>query len=159
MWNKIRLVVLLLLLCLQTGFAQEWLRESRKEIHTAVGQKMKKAVILSETDSLIRINGEEEDERCRIFKVSYIFVLDQDRCISYKRILPIHNYWATTFQELVSLQEAKGSGETLDIDGETLLTDYVFDTYTLHLSIEADHLIAWFKIKNPQIIQSHENNN
>ncbi|WP_080902770.1 hypothetical protein [Parabacteroides sp. Marseille-P3160] len=147
MWNKIRFI-LIFCLFLQIGFAQEWLGQSRKQILSGIERKVQQAEILPDTDSLLKINCQEEDERCRKFQVSYIFTFDSDRCISYRRILPLHNYWATTFQELVSQQEAKGSGETLDVDGEMLLTDYAFEAYTLHLSIEANHLNALFKIKD-----------
>ncbi|MEG1749235.1 MAG: hypothetical protein RRZ65_08450 [Tannerellaceae bacterium] len=143
MWNKLS-ILCVGLCCFQLGYSQEWLGQSKEQIRLKIESKGTEAVIVSVSDTVFKINCSEEDERCRKFNVSYLFRIKEEICISYRRILPIHSYWAITLRELILQQDANGSGNELDIDGETLLTDYVFDGYSLHLSLENNQLVLSF---------------
>ena len=50
-------------------------------------------------------------------------------------------------QDLIAQEEGTPSGEDLDIDGETLASDYDFEDFTLHFSVENGCLIAEFRRK------------
>lgn len=146
MWSKYILTLLLAIIC-QQGVAQDWLHLSKDKILSELETKCQDVKIISTSDTEIRINCNEEDERCRVFPVSYQFRLTDGACTSYLRILPVHNYWAATILELVNQQEGEGSGEELDVDGETLQSDYDFSSYKLHLSLEKEQLQVRFTAK------------
>lgn len=147
MLSKFFITTCLSFIALLPGTAQEWLGKSKTEIRTGITGKGVDAEVLSETDSTLALSCEEEDERCRKFDVYYEFSFKDETCTSYQRILPLHSYWAITLQDQITLDEGEGSGEELDIDGESLQTDYLFEDYTLHLSIQDGKLIASFQLK------------
>ena len=147
MFTKISITFLLSILALLPGAAQDWLGQTRADIRTGITGKGTAAKVLDETDTTLTLRCEEEDERCRKFDVRYEFSFAADACTAYRRILPLHSYWAITMQDLIAQEEGTPSGEDLDIDGETLASDYDFEDFTLHFSVENGCLIAEFRRK------------
>lgn len=150
MLTKFIITTCLAFFALLPGAAQDWLGKTKAEIEAGVKGKGVGAEVLSESDSSLALRCEEEDERCRKFDVRYEFTFADDACVSYRRILPLHSYWALTMQDLIAQEEGEASGDELDIDGETLQTDYDFEDFTLHFSLEGDKLVATFRQKNGQ---------
>lgn len=143
MWNKL-MIVLLLLVGSQAIFSQTWLDKTDKNILQYISENKERIENCKQTDTLFIMTDQEEDELGRLFKVSYRFYLENNVCVSYERLLPIHRYWAATLLEEISLQEAEASGEEIDVDGETLNTIYTFDDYQIHLSLKDDLLILFY---------------
>lgn len=139
MWNRL-LIPLLLLLCSQGGFCQTWLNKTDKEILQYIEEHKERIQDSRQTGSLFTMTCQEEDELGRLFDVTYRFDMKDNVCTSYERLLPAHRYWAATLLEQASQQEADASGEEIEVDGETLNTIYIYDDYTLHISLKDDHL-------------------
>lgn len=139
MWNRL-LIPLLLLLCSQGGFCQTWLNKTDKEILQYIEEHKERIQDSRQTGSLFTMTCQEEDELGRLFDVTYRFDMKENVCTSYERLLPAHRYWAVTLLEQASQQEADASGEEIEVDGETLNTIYIYDDYTLHISLKDDHL-------------------
>ncbi|WP_293712366.1 hypothetical protein [uncultured Parabacteroides sp.] len=139
MWNRL-LIPLLLLLCSQGGFCQTWLNKTDKEILQYIEEHKERIQDSRQTGSLFTMTCQEEDELGRLFDVTYRFDMKDNVCTSYERLLPAHRYWAATLLEQASQQEADASGKEIEVDGETLNTVYIYDDYTLHISLKDDHL-------------------
>ena len=139
MWNRL-LIPLLLLLCSQGGFCQTWLNKTDKEILQYIEENKERIQDSRQTGSLFTMTCQEEDELGRLFDVTYRFDMKDNVCTSYERLLPAHRYWAATLLEQASQQEADASGKEIEVDGETLNTVYIYDDYTLHISLKDDHL-------------------
>lgn len=139
MWNRL-LIPLLLLLCSQGGFCQIWLNKTDKEILQYIEEHKERIQDSRQTGSLFTMTCQEEDELGRLFDVTYRFDMKDNVCTSYERLLPAHRYWAATLLEQASQQEADASGKEIEVDGETLNTIYIYDDYTLHISLKDDHL-------------------
>lgn len=139
MWNRL-LISLLLLLCSQAGFSQVWLNKTDKDILQYIEEHKERVEDSRQTAALITLACQEEDELGRLFDVSYLFNMVNNICTSYERLLPAHRYWASTFLEQASQQEADASGDEIDVDGEMLNTVYTFDNHVVHISLKNDRL-------------------
>ncbi|WP_075560070.1 hypothetical protein [Parabacteroides timonensis] len=146
MWNKL-MIGLLLLVGSQAAFSQVWLGKTDKDFIQFVNDNKERIKESQFTDKLFTMVYQEEDELGRLFDVTYRFTIDNNICTSYQQILPAHSYWAATIQEQASQQEADASGETIDVDGETLNTHYQFDDYDMLISMENDRLILQYNKK------------
>lgn len=148
MWNKL-IISLLLLLGNQAAFSQMWLNKTDKDILQYISDNKERIEDTNRTETLFILTEQVEDELGRLFKVSYRFYLEDHTCISYERSLPAHRYWATTLLEEVSLQEAEGSGNEINIDGEILNEVYTFDNYQIRLSRKEDRFILFYSKCTP----------
>nr|WP_129732665.1 hypothetical protein [Parabacteroides goldsteinii] len=146
MWNRL-MIGLLLLLGSQAAFSQVWLGKTDKDFVQFVNDNKERIKESQFFDTLFTMVYQEEDELGRLFDVTYRFTIDNNICTSYQQILPAHRYWAATIQEQASQQEADASGETIDVDGETLNTHYQFDDYDMLISMENDRLILQYNKK------------
>ena len=145
MWNRL-MIGLVLLLGSQAAFSQTWLKKTDKDILQYIEEHKERIQDSKQTTELFTITCQEEDELGRLFDVSYRFNLKDHICTSYEYLLPIHRYWAATIQEQASQQEAKPSGEEIEVDGETLHSVYTFDDYILHIMLKDDHLSLIFAL-------------
>lgn len=148
MWNRL-LISLLLLLCSQAGFSQVWLNKTDKDILQYIEEHKERIQDSEQTTALITLTCQEEDELGRLFDVSYLFNMENNICTSYERLLPAHRYWASTFLEQASQQEADASGDEIDVDGEMLNTVYTFDDYAVHIALKNDRLSLIYTTLSP----------
>lgn len=148
MWNRL-LISLLLLLCSQAGFSQVWLNKTDKDILQYIEEHKERIQDSEQTAALITLTCQEEDELGRLFNVSYLFNMENNICTSYERLLPAHRYWASTFLEQTSQQEADASGDEIDVDGEMLNTVYTFDNHVVHISLKNDRLSLIYTTLSP----------
>ncbi|WP_455637810.1 hypothetical protein [Parabacteroides sp.] len=139
-WNKTMLSLLLLLLCSQAGFCQDWLNKTDKEILQYIEEHKERVKDSRQTETLFTMTCQEEDELGRLFDVSYSFQLKDHTCFSYERLLPAHRYWAAILLEQASQQEAEPSGDEIEVDGEILNSVYTFDDYTIYIAIKNESL-------------------
>lgn len=143
MSNKVFMLLLALTVCL-TCQADVWLGKEKKEILDNLVGKGESTEIVADNEKELKIKCIIEDERCRRFDVEYSFKLTKGICTYYSEMMPVHNYWAGVYKDFINQQEGQGKGKELDVDGEILLTEYIFDGYTLNFKIEDERLVATF---------------
>lgn len=148
MWNRL-LISLLLLLCSQAGFSQVWLNKTDKDILQYIEEHKERIQDSRQTAALITLTCQEEDELGRLFDVSYLFNMENNICTSYERLLPAHRYWAATFLEQASQQEADASNDEIEVDGERMNTVYTFDNHVVHISLKNDRLSLIYTTLSP----------
>lgn len=124
-----------------TVAAQEFLGETESEVRRFIGGKGIEAVVAGDT---IGCRFQEEDERGRIFDVTYDFVMKDGHCDSYRKVVALHEYWVGVVKELVDLKEGEGEGESFDVEGEELFPVYRFEDSVLKLEIRAGNLYMVF---------------
>ncbi len=150
MWNKICLIFLFFMACFVVD-AQNFLGKTKMEIEQFIKDNQAVAIDVQRNDSSIVFRYEEEDERNRMFEATCKFILDKGRCSSYEKVVVIHEYWAKSIQDLVSLKKAKGSGDIIAVDGENLFSLYAFDEgFFLKLILKEEYLIQKFEYISQQ---------
>lgn len=145
MLNKVFMFFLALFFCLACH-ADVWLGKEKREILDNLSGKGGIAEIIINNGDELKMKCVIEDERCRNFEVEYRFRLEKGVCVSYSEKVPIHSYWVGVYKDFINQQEGRGAGEELDVDGESLQTNYTFIDYSLNFKIEHEHLIATFML-------------
>lgn len=124
-----------------TAAAQEFLGEPESEVRRFIGTQGAEPVVAGDT---IGCRFQEEDERGRIFEVTYDFVMKEGRCDSYRKVVDLHEYWVGAVKELVELKEGEGEGEPFSAEGEELFPVYRLEEAVLRLEIKAGKLYLVF---------------
>lgn len=144
--TKYKLLLILILgsasLCPLTSTAQEYLGQSRQEIGQFMRQQNKGQAVPG-GDTLL-LKNQEEDELGRIFDTEYTFILTQEKCTEYTKRVPLHTYWINRIRELSESQDAKGSGQEIKFESETIFPIYEFEDYTLYIRSENHKLSLRF---------------
>lgn len=143
MWNK--LLALLFFLPL-VSMADTWLGYSRTDLLDEIKDNVQKIKIVTQSDTLICLQGEEEDERCRRFKVKYTFRLSEGQCTSYTLTTDSHEYWANRFLTYAEENDGESQGENLTVDGVEIAGKYVFEDHVLQLSQNKNVQTVEFRI-------------
>lgn len=138
MWNKF-IILLLLLAGSQSLFSQTWLNKTDTDLLQYISENKERISNQQQSDTLLVMTCQEEDELGRLFDVTYHFHLKNHLCTSYCRFAN-RPYILPALLEQVSLQEADSAGEEIEIDGEMLHTIYIFDDYRIHVSSKDDCL-------------------
>lgn len=121
--------------------AQEFLGESESEVKRFIGGKGIEAVVKGDT---IGCRFQEEDERGRVFDVAYDFVMKDGVCDSYRKVVPLHEYWVGVVKGLVEQKEGEGEGEAFGVEGGELFPVYRFEGAVLKLEVKAGMLYMVF---------------
>ncbi len=145
MWNKLLLPVLFLISGINIAFSQEFLGRTHTEIKRFLEDNRANVLHCIKTVDTLRLVYSEEDERNRRFEVEYSFFFTKDTCRQYEKKVPSHEYYANQIKDNVSLKNAEGSGNMLEIDGETLYSVYRFEKYVLLLQLENNKLILSYQ--------------
>lgn len=145
MWNKVLLLITLLLSGYSSSFAQ-YLGKDQGHILKFIEANKYRIENLKQDESSINFTFEEEDERNRTFFVDYSFSLRNSICIAYTKTALIHEYWATTILDLVNLKQAKPSGNHIDIDGIKLNSKYTFEEETLSITKNNDTFMLKYEL-------------
>lgn len=145
MWNKIILATSIWMICCLKLQAQEFLGKSKPDIERFIQTNSTRISRIQQEDNNLQFVYEEEDERNRLFEVSYCFYFQNGICSTYEKQLPRNEYWMQTIHDLVALKKGKASGNTLEIDNDTLSSQYRFDTFLLEIRSTDVFLIEIFK--------------
>ncbi len=146
MWNRVGIAVAVLVLACGSLRAQEFLGKTRAEIGKFVAGNSSRQLDYTEEGDTVTFRYEEEDERMRLFRVTCRFVFTDGVCLCYRKIVPVHEYWAGTIADAAVQQKAGGEGEKIDVDGLWLFPLYRFDGHTMSLAVEPDGLVMEFRL-------------
>lgn len=141
--------LIVLLLCLSGAYpviAQEFLGKSGQDIQRFITTKGGAPACSSDT---LRLNCREEDERGRIFDVSYSFALKDGICTSYRKTVPLHEHWLGVLRELINQHEGEGLGDTFEAESEKLSFIYKFEDFRIKLIPETGKIGVLF-YQNPE---------
>ncbi len=113
--------------------AQDFLGKSSQEARQTFIKMEGKIQVKQDT---LYAETQEEDERGRIFEVSYTLVFEAGNCVAYRQKMDLHEYWVARILELVELKEGKENGDPIEINGEQLYSAYEFADFKMNLSVQ-----------------------